>query len=68
VTAGKIVRIVVSRPDFRLEASPREHEEIQALRASVDEVGDRLRRLEEERDFYKALLEAPKTPGAPRDT
>jgi len=38
-------------------------EEVDALRDAVADLGTRLHRLEEERDFYKNLLEAP--PGAP---
>jgi hypothetical protein len=59
---------LISRREHRVEPSRGDHEELAALRAQVDDVADRLGRIEEERDFYKALLEAPKTPGAPRDT
>jgi len=68
-TGGRIVTRLIGRRDFRrVDPSPQDRAEIEALRASVDDMGDRLGRLEEERDFYRALLEAPKTvdPGAPR--
>jgi hypothetical protein len=62
-TGGRIVTrlIGMGRRDFRrVDPSPQDRAEIEALRASVDDMGDRLGRLEEERDFYRALLEAPK--------
>jgi len=66
-TGGRIVSRLIGRRDVRrIEPSPQDRAEIEALRASVDDMGDRLGRLEEERDFYRALLEAPKT-GAPSD-
>jgi len=36
--------------------------EIEGLREAVDHMSDRLERLEEERDFYRNLLEAPERP------
>jgi hypothetical protein len=61
-TGGRIVTRLIGRGrDFRRnEPSPQDRAEIEALRASVDDMSDRLGRLEEERDFYRALLEAPK--------
>jgi len=60
VTGGRLLGRIVSRREMRSEAPRVDHQELDALRASVDDVSDRLHRLEEERDFYRALLEAPK--------
>jgi len=63
-TGGRIVTRLIGRRDFRrIDPSPQDRAEIEALRASVDDMSDRLGRLEEERDFYRALLEAPKASG-----
>ena len=63
VTGGRLLGRIISRREMRHESPRVDNQEIEALRASVDDVSDRLHRLEEERDFYRALLEAPKTPG-----
>ena len=66
-TGGRIVTRLLGRRDLprREQPFPQDRAEIEALRASVDDMSDRLGRLEEERDFYRALLEAPKPGGGP---
>jgi hypothetical protein len=67
VTGGRLLARLISRRDYAHREPPRaDRVELEALRASVDDVSDRLGRLEEERDFYRALLEAPKA-DAPGD-
>ena len=58
-TAGK----VVSRRQARLELPGKtpsgEPGELERIRDAMDDMSGRLQRLEEERDFYKDLLDAP---------
>ncbi len=61
-TIGKVVTAFADRralPPPGPSASP---PEVEALRDAVADLGTRLHRLEEERDFYKDLLEAPREP------
>ena len=60
MSVSRIVRTVLDRrvlPRGAPAASPGEVEE---LRATLDNVMARVERLEEERDFFKDLLDAPK--------
>ncbi len=61
-TLGKLLSEVLHRA--RLPGpSPQERQEFERLRENLDGITERLARLEEERDFYKQLLDAPaKTP------
>ena len=60
-TAGRIVERRLPRPQ-RGESLKIDTEELHRLRETMSDLGERLERLEEERDFYKDLLE----PGAGR--
>jgi hypothetical protein len=67
-TAGKVF---MDRQEIRaLEKGRRAPDsgEIELLRESVQEMNDRLHVLEEERDFYRSLLEAPKKTSGPENT
>jgi hypothetical protein len=56
-----IVRGTIRSADGRLPPGPGGHSsaELESIREELEQVTTRLQRLEEERDFYKALLEAP---------
>jgi hypothetical protein len=62
ITAGRLLRSVLPRRELGRDASRRGQEEIEELRGAIDGVTSRLERLEEERDFYRDLLEAPDPP------
>ena len=57
-TVGKLLTEVLHRARIP-GPSPQDRQEFERLRESLDGVTERLGRLEEERDFYKQLLEAP---------
>jgi hypothetical protein len=57
-TIGKVVSVIADRRALP-PAAPSSSDEVEALRDAVGDLGTRLDRLEEERDFYKALLDAP---------
>ena len=59
LSVSRVLRTVLSRRAPPPELPPRTQEEIEELRAVVDGVMSRLERLEEERDFYRDLLDAP---------
>jgi hypothetical protein len=61
VTISTIGRVVTSFGQRRAlpKGSTTTSEEVEELREAVSELGTRLHRLEEERDFYRNLLEAP---------
>lgn len=60
VVVSTIGKVVTSFGDRRAlpPASASNSEDVEALRMAVSDLGTRLHRLEEERDFYKELLEA----------
>jgi len=60
-TIGKVVTAFGDRRALP-PAAASSSDEVEALREAVGDLGTRLHRLEEERDFYKDLLEAPPTP------
>ena len=53
-------------PELKAGAPPAGSEEIELLREVIDQVSGRVAHLEEERDFYKELLEAPRARDAIR--
>lgn len=55
-TLGKVLAARTERP--RIE-DPRRPEEMDRLNEAVSDLHGRLSKLEEERDFYRALLESP---------
>ena len=58
VTIGKVITERRAGP-FLLPAGPPQSEEILLLQESIGQLGVRLEKLEEERDFYRALLDPP---------
>lgn len=56
-----VVRGTIRSADGRLPPGQGGHSsaELDSIREELDQVTTRLQRLEEERDFYKELLEAP---------
>lgn len=62
--ASTIGKVITSFSDRRAlpPADATAAQDVDALRSAVSDLGTRLHRLEEERDFYKDLLEA--SPGA----
>lgn len=56
-----VVRATIRSADGRLPPGQAGHSsaELESIREELDQVTSRLQRLEEERDFYKELLEAP---------
>ena len=64
VVVSTIGKVVTSFGDRRALApvAASSSDEVEALRDAVGDLGTRLHRLEEERDFYKDLLEAPRNP------
>lgn len=61
VLVGVVVRLVAgdAAPALERGAEAGSARQLEALREQLDDVSARLRRLEEERDFYKELLDAP---------
>lgn len=58
-TAGKVLSQRIPR-ERRSEALPGPSvSDVEGIREALDELNNRVVRLEEERDFYKALLESP---------
>lgn len=59
-TIGKVLSDRSARPPLPTHHAERlPPGEIEGLREAVDDLSQRLHRLEEERDFYKELLESP---------
>ena len=58
-TVGKIIQERVKRVPPP-QAPPLPPPEVQELRDTLDGMDERLARLEEERDFYRALLDDPR--------
>lgn len=70
-TLGKIWSSRQTHGETRGDLSDGGREELAAVRESMDDLSIRLGRLEEERDFYKDLLDSPTRPRAiqsPLDT
>ena len=60
-TVGKIIQERVKRvPPPPSQAPPLPPAEVQELRDTLEGMDERLARLEEERDFYRALLDDPR--------
>ena len=57
VTIGRVITERQGRP--WLPPASRPPEEIHSLQESIGQLSDRLEKLEEERDFYRALLGPP---------
>lgn len=58
-TAGKVVSRRRARRDSQVDLPPERQAELERIRDAMDDLSGRLHRLEEERDFYKDLLDAP---------
>ncbi len=58
-TIGKVVSRQRADRQLPAESSRRAPGELGAISEALDDLSSRLGRLEEERDFYKALLDAP---------
>ena len=58
-TIGKMFTRRGPRHPPKAELSPGAKEELESIRESMHGLSGRLERLEQERDFYKDLLEAP---------
>ena len=61
-TIGKVLSDRRARPELPGSAHPLPPAELEAMREAMDDLGARLGRLEEERDFYRDLLESPERP------
>lgn len=59
-TIGKVVTAFADQRALPPTGGSTAGSEIESLRESVADLGTRLHRLEQERDFYKELLEAPR--------
>ena len=58
-TIGKVLNRRHERPKLPQDSPPGGRAELEVVREALDDMNGRLSRLEEERDFYKALLDAP---------
>ena len=63
-TVGKIISNRRPRRDPGGDLPQGGRAELERIRDTVDDLGGRLARLEEERDFYKELLDSPGRRGA----
>lgn len=63
-TLGKVVTEINDRRALPPANGGGDAQEVEALREVVADLGTRLHRLEEERDFYRNLLEAPRESSA----
>ena len=59
-TLGRVFSRRAPRRPQQAELPPAQREELEGIRDAMHDLSGRLQRLEEERDFYKDLLEAPK--------
>ena len=59
-TVGKVMSDRLPRRNPRGDLPQGGHAELERIRDTVDNLGGRLTRLEEERDFYKELLDSPR--------
>ncbi len=57
---GKVLSRRTPRRPPQAELPPGERAELESIRDTMHDLSGRLQRLEEERDFYKDLLEAPR--------
>ena len=62
-TAGKVLSARQRRPQIQPGLRP---EELEQLADGMSELHARVAKLEEERDFYRALLESPKRDEMPK--
>ena len=58
-TIGKVVTEVAERRALPPPSGTASPQQVEALRDEIADLGARLHRLEEERDFYKDLLDSP---------
>lgn len=61
ITVGRVVRTGLSHRELKGASSQVGRGDLEDMRTAIDGVMGRLERLEEERDFYKDLLDAPRT-------
>ena len=61
MSVSRIVRTVVGRPRLPSEPARDNSGELEELRTTLDNVMGRVERLEEEREFFKDLLDAPRS-------
>lgn len=61
-TAGKVLSRRRPGRDLRGPSPESRSGELEGLREAMDHLSGRVERLEEERDFYKDLLDAPERP------
>lgn len=66
VVVSTIGKVVLNWQDRQAHRAPPPSEEIAQLHETLSEVSARVSKLEEERDFYRALLEAPDRDGVRR--
>ena len=65
-TVGKVARGRLPPPQLKAGSPQGGSAEVEGLREAIDHVSGRVAHLEEERDFYKDLLESPGARGAIR--
>ena len=58
-TVGKVLSDRRARRQLRGDSPKGGHGDFERIRDTLDDLSGRLQRLEEERDFYKDLLDAP---------
>ena len=58
-TVGKVASGRLQRPELKAGSAPGGSPELDGLREAIDHVSGRVAHLEEERDFYKDLLDSP---------
>ena len=58
-TLGRVLSRRSPRRQPKAELPPAQSAELEGIRDAMHDLSGRLQRLEEERDFYKDLLEAP---------
>ncbi len=61
-TVGKVVSRRRSHRELKAPPPAGGHGDFEGMREAIDDMSSRLERLEEERDFYKDLLESPAKP------
>ena len=63
-TIGKVVSEAIGRRQLPPGDGTASYPQVESLRDEIADLGARLHRLEEERDFYKDLLDAPEKRGS----